>query len=69
MMGGFIGVFLGYGIYMVWDYHTHPVLYAVQSAPWYTGILVYGVFTLAVLLVCLVLKAVIKRGGAKTDEI
>ncbi|WP_335342156.1 hypothetical protein [Pseudoflavonifractor phocaeensis] len=54
---------------MVWDYHTHPVLYAVQSAPWYTGILVYGAFTLAVLLVCLVLKAVIKCGGAKTDEI
>lgn len=61
IMGAFVGVFIGYAIYVVWDYNAHPQLYAVQSAPWYTSILVYGVCTLAVLLVCLVVKALIRQ--------
>jgi ABC-type antimicrobial peptide transport system permease subunit len=59
-MGAFIGVFIGRGIYVIWDFKTHPELYAVQSAPWYTSILVYGAFTIVVLLVCIVIKAIIK---------
>jgi ABC-type antimicrobial peptide transport system permease subunit len=60
IMGAFIGVFIGRGIYVIWDFKTHPELYAVQSAPWYTSILVYGAFTIVVLLVCIVIKAIIK---------
>jgi ABC-type antimicrobial peptide transport system permease subunit len=60
IMGAFIGVFIGCGIYVIWDFKTHPELYAVQSAPWYTSILVYGAFTIVVLLVCIVIKAIIK---------
>lgn len=37
IMGSVVGVFLGYGGYSVWDYKAHPGLYAMQSAPWYTG--------------------------------
>lgn len=67
IMSAFVGAFLGHGLFVVWNDKTHPGLYAMQSAPWYTSILVYGAFTLAVLLVCLVLKAVFKRRGAKKD--
>ncbi len=67
IMGAFVGAFLGYGLFVVWDYKTHPGLYAMQSAPWYTGIVLSGAFTLVVLLVCLVLKAIVKRRGTQTD--
>lgn len=60
-MGAFIGVFFGLSGNVVWEYKTHPELYAMQSAPWYTSILVYGAVTLAVLVICMVLKLVIKR--------
>lgn len=30
-----IGAFLGSTIYTCWDYHAHPGLYALTSAPWY----------------------------------
>jgi ABC-type antimicrobial peptide transport system permease subunit len=60
IMDAFIGGFIGHGIYVIWDFKTHPELYAIQSAPWYTSILVYGAFTIVVLLVCIVIKAIIK---------
>lgn len=56
----FVGVFVGYGVYVVWDFKTRPELYAMQSAPWSTSILVYGAFTVVVLLICFVIKAIIK---------
>ncbi len=57
IMGAFFGVWIGHGIYVLWDFKSHPALYAMQSAPWYTSILVHGAVTLAVLLVCIVIKA------------
>ena len=42
IIGAFVGVFIGHGIYVYWDFKTHPDLYAVRSAPWYTSILVYA---------------------------
>lgn len=59
-MGAFMGVFLGHGILVVWEYKTRPELYAMQSAPWYTSILVYGALTIVVTVICLVAKAVLK---------
>jgi hypothetical protein len=67
IMGASIGGLIGRGIYVIWDFKTHPELYAVQSAPWYTSILVYGAFTLVVLLVCTVIKAMIKSKQKETD--
>lgn len=61
IMGTFVGIFIGHGIYVAWNFKTHPELYAMQSAPWYTSILVYGIFTLAVLGVCILIKAIIKH--------
>lgn len=68
IMGAFIGVFIGHVIYVVWDFKTRPELHALQSAPWYTSILLYGAFTLAVLLVCVMIKVIIKRIPKKTDN-
>lgn len=61
IMGSVVGIFVGYGIYSVWDYKTYMDLYMMQSAPWYTGILVYGIFASGVLLLCIILKVVIRK--------
>ena len=65
IMGSFIGVFIGSGLYRYWHFRKYPDLYIMQSAPWYTGILVQGLFTLVLLAVCLIVKVVlIKNVGA-----
>lgn len=61
VMGGFIGVFIGRGLFVIWDYKTHPGLYAMQSAPWYTSIVHYGIFTLVALAILLVIRAILRR--------
>lgn len=58
-IGSLIGVNIGYGLYVLWDYHTRPEKYAAISAPWYTGILVYGIGTLAVILLCFAVKGIL----------
>lgn len=60
IIGSFIGTFIGRACYLVWDFKAHPEWYAIQSAPWYTGILVSGAATSAILLLCTVLKAIIR---------
>ena len=65
VIGAFLGVFLGRGAYVVWNFKTRPELYAMQSAPWYTSILVDGVFTVLVLIICFVIKAIIKHKQKK----
>ena len=67
IIGAVIGAFVGRVLYVAWNFKTHPEFYAMQSAPWYTSLLVDGLFTLAVLLVCIVIKAVIKNNDKKTD--
>lgn len=37
-----------------------PDVYAMQSAPWYTAGLLYCAITLLLLLICFVIKAIIK---------
>ena len=68
IIGAFVGVFGGYAIYVFWDYNAHPQLYVANSAPWYTGLLVYGICTLGVVVVCLVVKAVIRYKVRKTGN-
>lgn len=59
--GAFVGVFIGHGLYVFWDFKAHPDLYAMQSAPWYTSILLYGAMTAAILLAALVVKLIIRQ--------
>lgn len=63
IVGSFVGIFLGHGIYVFWDYKTHPVLYAMESAPWYTSILLYGLFTLMVFVMAMIAKFIIRKKG------
>ena len=65
IIGSVIGIFIGYGLYTLWDYQTHPGLYAMQSAPWYTGILFYGIFAVVVLLLSLLLKWILRKSLQK----
>ncbi len=37
-----------------------PDMYAITSFPWYTNSLLYGVITLVLLLICVVIKAIIR---------
>lgn len=59
--GAFVGVFIGHGIYVFWDFKVHPDLYAMQSAPWYTSILLYGIVTVVILLVAIIIKLIIRQ--------
>lgn len=61
IIGSFIGVFIGHGIYVFWEYKTHPDLYAMQSAPWYTSIFVNGIVTLILLAVVVIAKLIIRK--------
>lgn len=65
IIGSFIGVFIGHVLWKIWDFKTSPELYAMQSAPWYTSILLYGVVTSVLVLVCVVIKVIIKHKQKK----
>ena len=56
-----MGVFIGHNAYLCWDFHAHSSLYTMQSAPWYTGILIYAIFTFIVLVGCIVGKIIIRK--------
>lgn len=60
VIGSSIGVSVGRGIYVFWDYKKHPDLYAMQSAPWYTCILVYGIFMISILIAAIIIKLLIR---------
>ena len=68
IIGAFLGVFVGNSAFNIWDHQVHPERYSFYSAPWYTGILVYGCVALAVVLVCILAKIVLKllsKGAGK----
>lgn len=50
VMAAFIGAFLGHGLYLAWDFHARPELYASWSAPWYAQLLVPEIVLVCVLL-------------------
>lgn len=60
-----IGVFIGHDVYIIQDFKKHPGLYEMKSAPWYTSILMYGAVTVVVLIICIVIKAVLKYKSKK----
>ena len=61
VIGSCIGVFIGFGIYKFWHFKTYPNLYAMQSAAWYTELLLDGALVAVVAVVCIILKLVIWR--------
>ena len=61
VIGSFIGIFIGYGIYKFWHFKTYPNLYAMQSAPWYTELLLDGALVAVLVVVCIIIKLIIWR--------
>ena len=68
VIGACIGVFIGRTLFLLRDHKKNPDLYAMQSAPWYTGLLVSGAFTLAVVVLCLLLKLLLLRRMKKNSR-
>ena len=61
LIGAFIGVFLSRSVYTYWDYKTHPELYAMSSAPWYTTILLFGIVSGGIILAAFIVKFMIGK--------
>lgn len=45
-----LGVCIGHALDLWWDVKKYPELYAMNSAPWYTSLLVWGGFLAATFL-------------------
>lgn len=45
-----------------------PEVYAMRSAPWYVGGLVYGAITSVLVLLCCVIKLILRRRWKKNDR-
>lgn len=69
LMGSFIGYFIGSGLYKYWHFRKYPDFYIVQSAPWYTSILMCGLFTLVILAVCMIVKVIFMEKIGLTKKI
>lgn len=61
VIGAFVGVFIAESIFTYWDFKTHPKIYEVTSAPWYTSIVLFGIITFAIILVALIVKFIIRK--------
>ena len=67
IMTFFLCYFIGHSLFVVWDYKTSPELYAMQSAPWYISILITGIVTAVVVVICILIKFVMNYIG-KTKQ-
>ena len=56
-----VGAFIGPTLYTCYDHYARPGLYALTSAPWYTSIVVHGIFTAIVCAVLLAAMAAVKK--------
>lgn len=61
LIGSSLGVFIGRSLYTWYDFKTQPILYALRSAPWYTGILLEAAVTALIIAVLLAAKFVVKK--------
>ncbi|NLY72861.1 MAG: hypothetical protein GX079_04130 [Tissierellia bacterium] len=56
IMGVAMGIFLVSSVLKFMDYRKNPEIYMVQSAPWYTSILINMTFSLVVILGAMAVK-------------
>ena len=60
-----VGIFIGHGLTVFRDYQKYHDLYTMQSAPWYSSILTYGIFTAVIVVIGLMIKGVIAHKKPK----
>ena len=65
IMGTSFGVFIGSSLWRWADYRRYPELYMVNSALWYTSVLVSGVFTAGIILVLGIIWWILGRKAKK----
>lgn len=56
-----IGVFCADTIYRIYEYKKYPELFAAQSAPWYTDIIFFGIVTVVIVALCLLLRWIVGK--------
>lgn len=61
MIGAFIGVFIGHSLFKFVDFRRRPEIYAIQSAPWYTGLILRGVVVAAAVGVAAAIKLFLRK--------
>ena len=64
-LGCSIGVFLSNCIYRYYHFRTHPALYAMQSAPWYTSLEVQRLYTAVLAVILLAAMRYIRKNMDK----
>ena len=55
--------FIVRSIFYIWDYIVNPEVYEMQSTPWYTAMLLLGIFTFIVVVICSIIKIIFKHKG------
>ena len=50
-----------YSMYSYMDFKMHPKIYAMQSAPWYTGIEIFGIFACFILFIGTIMKIILQK--------
>ena len=61
LIGVSVGTFVGHSAYIIYDYKAHTGLYAMQSAPWYTSIQMYGILCAVVVAIAVIAKVIIRK--------
>lgn len=56
-----LGYYIGHFIFVLWNHYRQPEIYAMQSAPWYTSLWVYGIVVLAVIGICILIKLILNH--------
>lgn len=69
IMVSFLGLFIGSSLYSCWFYQTHKDLYIGESAPWYTTIIIRGLFISLILVVCMIIKIILIENMALMKKI
>ena len=55
--------FIVRSIFYIRDYIVNPEVYEMQSTPWYTAMLLLGIFTFIVVVICSIIKIIFKHKG------
>jgi len=63
IIGAFIGALIGHAIYTIVDVHNRPALYAMQSSPWYLGILLQCAVTAFAVGIAVGIKLILQSNG------
>ncbi len=60
VIGGVIGIFIIHSIWTALEYIISPETNYLTSFPWYSSIIVYGIFALAVCVLASLAKVIVK---------